>query len=539
MSITSRRTFLRHMAAASSLGVAGPLGLNLSVITQAAAQSSGNSGYQALVCIFLYGGNDAFNTVLATDTESWQHYLNHRDPSARNSNDGSVPIALREAGVAANQAASADSPDRLGGVLPISHSGRAAHSGRSFALHPALRETQNLYQSGQLAVVANVGPLLAPMSKADWSNPLVNKPTKLFSHNDQQSMWQAFSPEGASAGWAGRMGDLLMGGNGQGQGDDAYLIRRYFTCMTPANAGVWLSGRMVMPYQSSNTRVLTLGSNQRIYGSAELQAAAASFLSATERTDMLSQDHEQVAQRALRASSLLATNLPAPWLSPWGTPTPPNLYSVDSDHLLRYRSPSTGALRSNSLAIQLQMVARLIETNRTANLGMQRQFFMVSLGGFDTHDSQIRDHGERMAQLDHALKYFHDVLGSMPSGDMRSAVTTFTASDFGRTFTSNGDGTDHGWGAHHFVMGGAVRGGEVYGTFPLYSTANAQRVFGSPDQIDNGSLLPTTSVDQLAYTLGRWMGVSAYDLTQGGNYAILPNLTRFNSSVHDLGFMRT
>jgi len=136
MSITSRRTFLRHMAAASSLGVAGPLGLNLSVITQAAAQSSGNSGYQALVCIFLYGGNDAFNTVLATDTESWQHYLNHRDPSARNSNDGSVPIALREAGVAANQAASADSPDRLGGVLPISHSGRAAHSAAALPCTP-------------------------------------------------------------------------------------------------------------------------------------------------------------------------------------------------------------------------------------------------------------------------------------------------------------------------------------------------------------------------------------------------------------------
>ena len=536
MSTTSRRTFLRQMAAASSLGVAGPLGLNLSVITQAAAQSSGNSGYQALVCIFLYGGNDAFNTVLATDADSWQHYLNHRDPSARNSNDGSVPIALREVGVAANQAASADSPDRLGGVLPISHSGRAALSGRSFALHPALRETQNLYQTGQLAVVANVGPLLAPLSKADWSNPLVSKPTKLFSHNDQQSMWQAFAPEGASAGWAGRMGDLLMGGNGQGQGDDAYLIRRYFTCMTPSSAAVWLSGRMVMPYQSSSTRVLTLGSNQRIYGSAELQAAAASFLSATDRTDMLSQDHEQVAQRALRASNLLASNLPVLGEAPWSTPGQSN---PSSDPKLQYLSPSTASLRSNSLAIQLQMVARLIETNRSANLGMQRQFFMVGLGGFDTHDSQIRDHGERMAQLDHALKYFHDVLGSMPSGDMRSAVTTFTASDFGRTFTSNGDGTDHGWGGHHFVMGGAVRGGEVYGTFPQYSTANAQRLFGSPEQIDNGSLLPTTSVDQLAYTLGRWMGVSAYDLTQGGSYAILPNLTRFNSSVHDLGLMRT
>lgn len=535
MSPTSRRAFLRQMATASSLGIAGPLGLNLSTITQAAAQSAGGSGYRAMVCIFLHGGNDAFNTVLATDTDSWSHYLNHRDPSVRNSGDGSVPIALRAAGTPANPSAGADSPDRLGGVLPISHGGRTVHNGRSFALHPALKETQQLYQTGQLAIVSNVGPLLAPMSKADWSNPQVAKPIKLFSHNDQQSMWQSFGPEGTAAGWAGRMGDLLMGGNGLGKGDDAYLIRRYFTCMTPATAAVWLSGRMVMPYQSSNTRVLALGSNQRIYGSVELQAAAASFLSSTERSDMLAQDHEQVAQRALRASNLLAPNLPPLGQAPWSTP---GVNNPSNDPRLQYVSPTSQSLRSNSLAIQLQMVARLIDTNRTANLGMQRQFFMVSLGGFDTHDSQIRDHAERMAQLDHALRYFHDVLGSMPVGDMRSAVTTFTASDFGRTFTSNGDGTDHGWGGHHFVMGGAVRGGEVYGTFPQYSTADSRQAFGSPDQIENGSLLPSTSVDQLAYTLGRWMGVSAYDLTQGGAYAILPNLTRFNSSAHDLGFMR-
>lgn len=536
MSITSRRHFLRQLAAVSSMGAAAPMGLNLSLLSHAAAQSSGSSGYQALVCIFMYGGNDAYNTVLATDTDSWTHYLNHRDPRVRNLDDGSVPIALREAGVPANWTAASSSPDRHGGVLPISHGGRSVHAGRTFALHPCLAETQNLYQTGQVAVVANVGPLLAPTTKADWSNPLVNKPNKLFSHNDQQSMWQSFGPEGTSAGWAGRMGDLLMGGNGQGLGDDAYLVRRYFTCMTPTNASVWLSGNMVMPYQSSTTKVLTLGSSDKIYGSTALQAAAASFMSQTGRSDMLAIDHEQVVQRSLRASALLAGSLPALGSAPWSTP---GMTNASTDPMLQYLSPSSQTYKTNSLAVQLQMVARLIDTNRTAGLGMQKQFFMVGLGGFDTHDNEIRDHAERMAQLDHALKYFNDVLGSMPGGDMRSAVTTFTASDFGRTFTSNGDGTDHGWGSHHLVMGGAVRGGEVYGTFPQYSTADAQRVFSSPDQIDNGSMLPTTSVDQFAYTLGRWMGVSAYDLTQGGSYAILPNLTRFNSSTHDLGFMRT
>ena len=149
------------------------------------------------------------------------------------------------------------------------------------------------------------------------------------------------------------------------------------------------------------------------------------------------------------------------------------------------------------------MVARLIETNRTANLGMGRQFFMVNLGGFDTHDNQVRDQAERLAQVDHAIDYFYRVLGS----ERGSQVTTFTASDFGRTFTSNGDGTDHGWGAHHIVMGGAVNGAEVYGTFPQYSSADSAGVFSSPDQIQNGVLIPSTSVDQYACTLGRWMGV--------------------------------
>jgi uncharacterized protein (DUF1501 family) len=131
------------------------------------------------------------------------------------------------------------------------------------------------------------------------------------------------------------------------------------------------------------------------------------------------------------------------------------------------------------------------------------------------------------------MAYFDTVMAGMPGGNMRDQVTTFTASEFGRSFTSNGDGTDHGWGAHHFVMGGAVRGTEVYGTFPQYSTADTQGRFGSADQLDNGVLLPTTSVDHLAYTLGRWMGLSGSELL-----SILPNLGQFPSSGHDLGFMR-
>src|SRR5690606_10491253 len=146
----------------------------------------------------------------------------------------------------------------------------------------------------------------------------------------------------------------------------------------------------------------------------------------------------------------------------------------------------TGARKLNHTALQLQMVARLIEANRGAGLGARRQVFMVSLGGFDSHDSQNWEHTDRMAQLNHAMAYFDTVLGQMPGGDLRANVTTFTASDFGRTFTGRGGGADHGWGAHHFIMGGAVAGGEVYGRFPQFSTADAAGVFSSPDQLGNG-----------------------------------------------------
>lgn len=531
---SNRRHFLKQAGSFSAASAALPLGLNFSAITQAAAQTAGGD-YRALVCIFLSGGNDAFNTVLATDSTSWGHYNNQRKP-----NDGTVPIGLPAVGVAPNPAASGSSPDKLGGVLPISHAGRAVHTGRQFAMHPALAQVQQIYQAGRAAVLANVGPLTRPTTKADWSNGQASKPAKLFSHNDQQSTWQSFKPEGSAAGWGGLMGDTLMGLNGAGRSTaDAQLIQRSMTCMTPAGTAVWLAGRTVMPYQSGTTEVAQLGRAGGVYyGSTRLQAGVSAIMGKL-KTDgnttvtarnLYAADHQSIVQRALQASSLLAANLAPLGVAPWSTPGVTNIYS---EALLKYTSPVDGTLKFNHLALQLQMVARLIATNRTASLGLSRQFFMVNLGGFDTHSNQVADHAEHLAQLNHAMAYFDSMLGSMAGGDMRSQVTTFTASEFGRSFTSNGDGTDHGWGGHHLIMGGAVAGTEVYGTFPTYSTANSQGVFSSPDQIQNGVLIPSTSVDQYAYTLGKWMGVSDANLR-----AILPNLGQFNASTYDLGFMR-
>jgi uncharacterized protein (DUF1501 family) len=367
----------------------------------------------------------------------------------------------------------------------------------------------------------------------------VTKPAKLYSHNDQQSTWQSFGPEGTVRGWAGLMGDALMADNAQGRSDsDAELIRKSFTCMTPTTYALWLSGRDVRPFQCGRTEVLGLGYDDQIWSNYRLQAAAGAILGklnnqgapSVSARSVFANDIQKIVQRAMQASNLLGRNLRPTGMAPWSTP---GITSAYADPLLSYTSPVTGARGTNLLAVQLQMVARLISTNRAANLGLRRQFFLVELGGFDTHSLQISGHADLLARLDHALKYFDTTLAAMPEGDMRSQVTTFTASDFGRTFTSNGDGTDHGWGGHQFIMGGAVNGTEIYGTFPQYSTASNRGVFSSPDQLQNGILLPSTSVDQYAYTLGNWMGVS--DSTLRG---MLPNIAAFNSNSHNLGFMR-
>jgi uncharacterized protein (DUF1501 family) len=214
-------------------------------------------------------------------------------------------------------------------------------------------------------------------------------------------------------------------------------------------------------------------------------------------------------------------------MAPWGTPSAG--YSQTTDPLLSVLNPRTGVMAVNPLAQQLQMVARHIAA-RTA-LGMRRQVFMVNLGDFDTHETQNGRHAHNMARLDHALSYFDATLQAMGVG---SQVTTFTASEFGRSFTSNGDGTDHGWGAHHFVMGGAVKGGDVYGRLPVIGPKNsANNDFdSSPDQLRNGVLLPEVSIDQFAATLAGWFGLSAAQ-----TLTLLPRLAGWNASLRNLGFM--
>ena len=502
MNPLSRRELLRR---AGALGVAAPVlpfALNLAAFGNASAATAGD--YKALVCLFMQGGNDAYNSVLATDAASWSAYTAARSP-------GADPIALAAPGVPADSRATTFH-GTLGGVLPISP---LHNQGRSFAVHPLLGAVRDLFGAGRLAVVANVGPLLRPTAKADYASVSFPKPAKLFSHNDQQSTWQTSTPEGAGLGWGGRMTDLLMSGN----------TRAMFSSISVNGAAPWGVGQQARRYQLSTAGSIHVGgATGTLFGSAVAQQKLVALTRNARSANLLEQDHAAVVGRSVDADAVLAPALPAAGAGPWGTA---GLAVGAADPLLQYRNPDTGLNETNPLAQQLQAVARTIAA-RTA-LGMSRQVFFVSIDGFDTHDSQPRRQAVCLAQVAHALAYFDRTLGAM---GVAPNVTTFTASDFGRAFESNGSGSDHGWGGHHFVMGGAVRGGDLYGSFPAYGLADGSGGFTSPNQLANGALLPSISVDQYAATLGRWFGVSDASLL-----GILPNLANFDVAQRNLGFL--
>ena len=509
----SRRLFLRQAGAMSALvGAGAPMALNMAAIGTAAAQSG--SDYKAIVCLFLFGGNDGYNMVLPTDSASWAAYTATR-------NQAPDPISLLVPGIAANPEAAAGSPARLGGVLPLSV---ANPQGRSFALHPLMSSVQSLFNvDRRVAILPNIGPLVRPTSKTDYANSSFPKPLRLFSHNDQQNTWQALAPEGSTRGWGGRIADQLQSLNG----------RPIFSAISAAGNSVWLSGEQVVQYQVTTSGAVPLGVDPggRVFGSATAGATLQRLASTARGSHPFEFDTAAVAGRAIAAELALRTALRPAGDTAFGSAPASGTYVQSNDPKLRYTNPLTGAVAYNGLAGQLQMVARLVDAGLSGATGARRQVFFVSMGGFDTHDLQNRNQADLMARLDHALKYFDTTLGAL---NARDQVTTFTASDFGRTFTSNGDGTDHGWGSHHLVMGGAVRGGDIYGSFPTLALKNSNNsgFDGSPQQLSNGALLPGTSVDQLGYTLGSWFGVSPAQLGE-----IFPNLSNFNASVRNLGFM--
>ena len=457
MTDQSRRAFLKRAAALSMLGGAGPFVMNLAAIGEAAAATA--SDYKALVCIFLYGGNDYANTLPPYDQASYNLYASLRSTIAH-PRDSLAATALNPAN-----------------ALP---------GGRQYALAPNLAPLMPIFDAGRLAVMLNVGTLIQPTSKAAYQTKTVPLPPKLFSHNDQQSFWQASNPEGASSGWGGRIGDLLQSGNGNS----------VLTCINAAGNAVFMSGRTAVQYGvTTNGPVPLLNNSANLFGSATGMTTLRALMTGP-RTNIFENEHATVTKRSLDTQAQVSAALAAAPAFQTAFPT------------------------GNSLADQLRVVARLISVSQ--ELGAKRQVFFVSLGGFDNHDSILTDHPTLMTRLGAAMRYFHDVCAELGVLDR---VTAFTGSDFGRTLTSNSNGSDHGWGSMHFVMGGAVRGRNLYGTPPAIAN-------NGPDDVGQGRLLPTLSVDQYAATLATWFGVSSGNLS-----TVVPNINNYNPSSWNLGFM--
>jgi uncharacterized protein (DUF1501 family) len=453
----SRREFLRTAAKLSVAGGAAPFAMNLAGIGAAAAQTAND--YRALVCVFLFGANDHNNTVMPYDSPNFNAYVASRAGLTRAQVD-MLP---------------------LDPATPLTGS----NAGRQFALPKEMASMKALWDQGKLAIVANVGTLVAPVTKAQYQAQSVPLPPKLFSHNDQQSIWQASAPEGARYGWGGRIGDLFASQN----------LSSIFTCNSVTGNSVFLAGQDVVSYQLTNSGSTTVGGiTGSLFGSSTASATLKNLIT-TGGFDLFSQDIADITRRSIDANVSLSAALS----------TAPDL-------------PLPAAAANNRLAGQLRVVARMIAQRNV--LGAKRQIFFVSLGGFDTHDNQLVNQPALHTQIADALSYFQASIDGLGVGNQ---VTTFTGSDFGRTLTSNGDGSDHGWGSHHFVMGGAVKGRNYYGTFPIMGLNNA-------DEVGSGRLIPTTSVDQFAATMARWFGVSDTDMR-----LVLPNIGNFASS--NLGFL--
>jgi uncharacterized protein (DUF1501 family) len=378
---------------------------------------------------------------------------------------------------------------------------RTPQSGRTFALNPALVGIQNLFNAGRAAIVANTGTLIAPATKAQVNANSVPLPASLFSHFDQTAAWQAIASNSGSAehvGWGGAVADAIESMN--------LNSNSMFTCISTSGIALFLSGQKSFQLNVTPAGPIPIsGLAQPLFGQSAGTDALASILTADE-TNLFAKEYEVVITRSTQAQALLASSMLA--AGPTGIPNPP-----------QYLNPMTNKLADNPLATSLQTVARIIGGKN--GLGVNRQIFYVQLGSFDTHDGQAVQHASLLSQLGAALEYFDGTMTSLGMGDQ---VTTFTASDFGRTLTSNSDGTDHGWGSHHFVVGGAVQGQDMYGAYPVIGVNQA-------NDVGSGRLIPTTAVDQYAGTLARWFGLSDGQIRQ-----VFPNLGNFGSSPY-LGFL--
>jgi uncharacterized protein (DUF1501 family) len=446
-----RRCFLQHAGALAGTAA-------LSQFGAFAARAAAADDYKALVCIFLYGGNDANNMIVPLDSAGYANYAQTRSY-----------LALPQAQ-----------------LLPLA----VASGSPLYGLHPALPGLQSLWAAGHLAVVANVGTLVQPLTKTQYLSTSTIKPESLFSHIDQQHQWQASisSTSSSNSGWGGRLTDQLAAMN---------VNSSVPPMISTGGNNLFVTG------SASQALVIPLSGSFGLNGFSNSSADAArrsafDQLLGVDQAINLGQAAQTIMTSALSSSAVLN----------------PILTTTDATLSGRFSG------LTDNFAQQLLAIAKVIEARST--LGASRQVFLATLGSFDTHTDQLNTQQTLFSQLDAALTAFHGAMSDIGAG---SDVTSFTLSDFSRNFLPNtGGGTDHAWGSHPLVIGDAVKGGTIYGTMPTLELSG-------PDDASNlGRWIPTIAVDQFAATLATWFGADAAALS-----TVLPNLSAFSPA--SIGFI--
>ncbi|HEY6122553.1 MAG TPA: DUF1501 domain-containing protein [Pyrinomonadaceae bacterium] len=447
---TSRRDFLRKSACALG-GVAMVSSLESFGLVHALTPQAA-TGYKALVCVFLTGGNDGNNMFVSLD--QYTDYAN-----ARNAAQLAIPSA---------------------NLLPVSPA-----SGGSYGFHPNMPEMQTLFNQGKLAILCNSGPLVEPLTRTTYQNGTGKKPLQLFSHSDQVGLYQtAISNVVSQTGWGGRVADKTMSLNGGAVFPSNVSIAGINLFLT----GVETRQLAVADANTSLANVLQLN-NAPGASAGDISSRMTSF------NELRTLDNNY---KLVKAASDIRSS------------------SIQTDNALSSVNPVlTTVFPNTSIGNQLKQVALLIRacTDPAAGINMKRQIFFTQLGGFDTHSGQIGGQGGLLTQLSQALKAFYDATVEL---GMQDSVTAFTLSDFGRTLQPAGTGaaqvgSDHAWGNHHLILGGSVLGHTIYGTYPTLRLGGPDDTDGGASP--RGRWIPTTSVEQYAATLATWYGLSSSDLT--------------------------
>lgn len=451
----NRRDFLVRSSAAAAL-VSTP-GF---AYTQGFGAAAPFTDYRALVCVFLHGGNDSFNMLVPNTTAEYNAYAASRQNLA-------IPQA---------------------DLLPINPVSQAPGT-EPFGVHPSMGGIQALFESGNAAFVANLGPLVEPTTLADYQNMSVILPSQLFSHNDQQSQWNSLKGAGTSnTGWAGRMADLIQANvANQKMATNASVSGTSLFQSAESTIAYVMGQDGPLQFEGFSDDPTSILFDQRL---AFQRVLDAQYDSIYER------GFANIQSRAVQAADTVSTAIA----------------NAENSGVI------TTVFPNSPLGRQLSTVAKLIASR--AELAMQRQIFFVGIGGFDSHDDQNQNQPGLLGGVSDALAAFYSATVDIGVAD---SVTAFTQSDFGRTLTSNGDGTDHAWAGNQLVLGGAVNGRDIYGAYPTLE-------IGGPEDVGGGRFIPSTSADQYAATLANWFGIPDTDLD-----VVAPNLANF--AQRDLGFM--